>query len=125
MSGESQKNWTTRDGRWKREKQRRTRLRWKRGKHEPAGAARDGTRDKLAGDRVRSQAQAIQTHEQVGKEVRDAIKRIGGILPENIPPAEHIKEVKKRAKTAIPKLTLDEREAGGLLGDAVDKRKDK
>jgi len=83
------------------------------------------TRDKLAGDRVRSQAQAIQTHEQVGKEVRDAIKRIGGTLPENIPPAEHIKEVKKRAKTATPKLTLDQREAGGLLGDAVDKRKDK
>ena len=83
------------------------------------------TRDKLAGDRVRSQAQAIQTHEQVGKEVRDAIKRIGGTLPENIPPAEHIKEVAKRAKTTTPKLTLDEREAGGLLGDAVDKRKDK
>jgi DNA-damage-inducible protein D len=83
------------------------------------------TRDKLAGDRVRSQVQAIQTHEQVGKEVRDAIKRIGGTLPENIPPAEHIKEVAKRAKTATPKLTLDQREAGGLLGDAVDKRKDK
>jgi len=82
-------------------------------------------RDKLARDRVRNQVQAIQTHEQVGKEVRDAIKRIGGTLPENIPPAEHIKEVKKRAKTATPKLTLDEREAGGLLGDAVDKRKDK
>ena len=83
------------------------------------------TRDKLARDRVGSQAHAIQTHEQVGKEVRDAIKRIGGTLPENIPPAEHIKEVEKRVKTATPKLTLDEREAGGLLGDAVDKRKDK
>ncbi len=82
------------------------------------------TRDKLARDRVGSQAHAIQTHEQVGKEVRDAIKRIGGTLPENIPPAEHIKEVEKRVKKAIPKLTLDEREAGGLLGDAVDKRKD-
>ena len=75
------------------------------------------TRDKLARDRVGSQAHAIQTHEQVGKEVRDAIKRIGGTLPENIPPAEHIKVVEKRVKTAIPKLTLDEREADGLLGD--------
>ena len=83
------------------------------------------TRDKLARDRVGSQAHAIQTHEQVGKEVRDAIKRIGGTLPENIPPAEHIKEVEKRVKTAIPKLTLDQHEAGGLLGDAFDKRKDK
>jgi len=65
---------------------------------------------------VRNQAQAIQTHEQVGKEVRDAIKRIGGTLPENIPAAEHIKEVEKRLKDATPKLQLDEREAGGLLG---------
>lgn len=83
------------------------------------------TRDKLARERVHSQSQAIQTHEQVGKEVRDAIKRIGGILPENIPPAEHIKEVEKRVKTSTPKLTLDKREAGGLLGGAMKKpRKD-
>ena len=73
------------------------------------------TRDKLARG-INSQTQAIQTHEQVGKEVRDAIKRIGGTLPENIPPAEHIKEVEKRIKHTTPKLTLDEREAGGLLG---------
>ncbi len=45
------------------------------------------TRDKLAREGVRNQAQAIQTHEKVGKEVRDAIKRIGGALPERIPPA--------------------------------------
>ena len=83
------------------------------------------TRDKLARDGVRNQSHAVQTHENVGKEVRDAIKRIGGTLPENIPPAEHIKQVEKRVKTATPKLTLDEREAGGLLGDATDKRKDK
>ena len=81
------------------------------------------TRDKLTRDGIRGQSQAIQTHENVGKEVRDAIKRIGGTLPENIPPAEHIKEVEKRIKTATPKLTLDEREAGGLLGDAIDKGK--
>ena len=74
------------------------------------------TRDKLARERVANQTQAIRAHEVVGKEVRDAIKRIGGTLPENIPPAEHIKEVEKRLKTATPKLELDEREAGGLLG---------
>lgn len=79
------------------------------------------TRDKLARDGVRNQSQAIQTHEQVGKEVRDAIKRIGGTPPELIPPAEHIKEVEKRLKSATPKLELDEREAGGLLGGAVKK----
>lgn len=69
------------------------------------------------------QQQAIRTHEQVGKEVRDAIKRIGGDLPERISPAEHIKAVEKRVKGAVPKLELDERDAGGLLGDAGDKTK--
>jgi DNA-damage-inducible protein D len=75
------------------------------------------TRDKLARERVSHQAQAIRAHEEVGREVRDAIKRIGGTLPESISPAEHIKEVEKRLKSATPKLQLDEREAGGLLGD--------
>ena len=74
------------------------------------------TRDKLARESIQNQQQAIRTQEQVGQEVRDAIKRIGGTLPESIPPAEHIKEVEKRIKTATPKLELDERDAGGLLG---------
>ena len=75
------------------------------------------TREKLARKRVRDQQQAIQTHQDVGREVRDAIKRIGGTLPENIAPAEHIKAVEKRLKTATPKLELDHRDASGLLGD--------
>jgi DNA-damage-inducible protein D len=82
-------------------------------------------RDKLGHNNIHDQRQAILTHEQVGKEVRDAIKRIGGIPPESIPPAEHIKEVEKRIKTATPKLELGEHDAGGLLGDAGDEKKDK
>lgn len=74
------------------------------------------TRDKLAREGIRDQQQAIRAHEQVGKEVRAAIKRIGGERPENIPAAEHIKEVEKRIKTATPRLELDERDASGLLG---------
>lgn len=79
------------------------------------------TRDKLARERINSQQQAIQTHEAVGKEVRAAIERIGGTLPEQIPPAEHIKEVEKRIKNAVPKMELDEKDAGGLLGDTKHK----
>ncbi len=75
------------------------------------------TRDKLARERINNQQQAIRTHEQVGKEVRAAIERIGGTLPEHIPPAEHIKEVEKRIKNSVPKMELDEKDAGGLLGD--------
>lgn len=75
------------------------------------------TRDKLAREGVRNEHDAIKTHEEVGKEVRDAIRRIGGTLPENIPPAEHIKQVEKRVKGSKPKLKLDKRDAGGLLGE--------
>ena len=73
-------------------------------------------RDKLARENVRTQQRAIQTHEAVGKEVRAAIARIGGTLPEDIPPAEHIKAVEKRVKTATPRLSLAKRDASGLLG---------
>jgi DNA-damage-inducible protein D len=76
------------------------------------------TRDKLTRDDVRDQARAIRTHEGVGREVRDAIRRIGGTLPEEIPPAEHIKKVEKRVKSKPPKLALDQKDAAGLLGAA-------
>lgn len=75
-------------------------------------------REKLARDGVRTEQRAILTHEQVGREVRAAIRRIGGTLPENIPPAEPIKEVEKRLRRARPKLVLDGPDAQGLLGVA-------
>jgi DNA-damage-inducible protein D len=81
------------------------------------------TRDKLAREGIHDQQQAICAHEQVGKEVRTAIERIGGERPENIPSAEHIKDVEKRIKTAMPKLELDARDASGLLGDTAQKKK--
>jgi len=74
------------------------------------------TREKLARERVRDQRQAIQTHQDVGREVRDAIKRIGGTLPENIPPAEPIKEVEQRLRATPPLLELDDKDAKGLAG---------
>ena len=75
------------------------------------------TRDKLARENIRNQRGAINAHESVGKEVREAIRKIGGTLPENIEPAEHIKTVEKRIKSSTPKLSLEQREAAGLLGD--------
>lgn len=80
-------------------------------------------RDKLAREGIHDQQQAIRAHEQVGQEVRAAIERIGGQRPENLPAAEPIKDVEKRLKTAPPKLELDARDAGGLLGDATQKKK--
>lgn len=78
------------------------------------------TRDKLARERIGTQSRAIAAHETVGREVRDAIKRIGGQMPEAIPPAEHIKQVEKRLKGQTPKLQLDDKDAVGLLGKPDD-----
>ena len=68
----------------------------------------------MASRNVTSQSAAIQVHHEVGQEVREAISKIGGTMPEAIPPAEHIKVVKKRIKSAKPKLQLDDRDAKGL-----------
>jgi len=75
------------------------------------------TREKLAREGIKAEGAAIRTHLTVGKEVREAILRIGGTLPEQIAPAEPIKDVEKRIKTAVPKLDLGEKDANGLLGD--------
>lgn len=73
-------------------------------------------RDKLAREGVRDQGRAIETHRKVGKEVRDAIVRIGGTLPENISPAEHIQNVQKRLAAAPKELRLEEKNGKGLAG---------
>lgn len=74
------------------------------------------TRDKLARERVRSERGAIDTSHSVGREVRAAIARIGGTMPEDIPADEHIKHVEKRVKAVQPRVALDGPEAGGLMG---------
>jgi DNA-damage-inducible protein D len=73
------------------------------------------TQDKLKRDNVKNQRDAIETHEIVGKGVRSLIEELGGTLPENIPPAEHIKKVEKRLKKAKPCLTLEPKDASGIV----------
>jgi DNA-damage-inducible protein D len=79
-------------------------------------------REKLARERIQGERRAIEAHEQVGREVRKAIKKIGGTMPEQIPAAEPIKEVRKRLKKTEPKLELDGEHARGLLGDGDPKQ---
>jgi len=74
------------------------------------------TREKLAKEGIKGQQRAIDTHRQVGKEVRQAIQRIGGTMPESLPPAEPIKQVQKRLKESTPHLELDGPDAKGLSG---------
>jgi DNA-damage-inducible protein D len=74
------------------------------------------TREKLAKEGIQGQKRAIDTHRQVGKEVREAIRRIGGTMPEKLPPTEDIKQVQKRLKDSPPPLQLDGPNAKGLTG---------
>ncbi|MFO0790184.1 MAG: DNA damage-inducible protein D [Pirellulales bacterium] len=67
-----------------------------------------------------NEQQAIVINEKVGREVRDAIRRIGGTMPENLPAAEHIKETKKRLKKATPKIELEKSDAIGLVAAPPD-----
>ncbi|MGA7460652.1 MAG: DNA damage-inducible protein D [Candidatus Korobacteraceae bacterium] len=67
------------------------------------------TQQKLERGRVQGEVSAMRVHEEVGTEVREAIKRIGGVLPEDLPIEEPIQQVKKKlAKSA---------KAGKLLTD--------
>ena len=56
------------------------------------------TNDKLKQDDIKTQKDAEHVHFVIWGKVRKAIKDIGWELPENIPPTEHIKEVKKSIK---------------------------
>lgn len=51
------------------------------------------TEEKLRIDRIKGEQNAIATHEVVGKRVRQAIKDIGGTLPEDMPTEPSIKKL--------------------------------
>jgi DNA-damage-inducible protein D len=78
------------------------------------------TREKLKLENIKNQREAMEVHEAVGKEVRAAIVKIGVALPENIPAAEPIKNVKKRLKTSKSILTLEPKDAIGLISSDND-----
>lgn len=73
------------------------------------------TEEKLRKDEVRDASHATSVHYSVGREVRTAIEKIGGTMPEDLPtPSKSIQQIEKeqmarlneRAKAG--KLTLDE-----------------
>jgi len=64
------------------------------------------TEAKLKRENVRGEAQAIAVHRKVGEEVRGAIRRVGGVLPEHLPKEEHIKKLisaRKKSQKALKK----------------------
>jgi DNA-damage-inducible protein D len=51
------------------------------------------TEQKLERDRINTERLAIDTHRNVGREVREAIKRINGTMPELLPAEPDIKKL--------------------------------
>lgn len=56
------------------------------------------TDEKIKKDRIQGDRAASHTHFMVGGKVRQTIKDIGGVLPEQLPAEKYIKEVKKELK---------------------------
>jgi len=56
------------------------------------------TNEKINKDNIDGEYRASQTHFMVGGKVRQTIKDIGGVLPEDLSAEKHIKEVKKDIK---------------------------
>lgn len=53
---------------------------------------------RITNDRITGQQVACETHYEVGKEVRDVMKRTGKTMPENLPPEESIKKIEREQK---------------------------
>lgn len=57
------------------------------------------TEQKLVKEHIKGEDNANHTHYKVGREVRNAIKRIGGTMPEDLPtPEKSLKELKKEKR---------------------------
>lgn len=59
------------------------------------------TDEKIEKDNIRGDEQASKTHFMVGGRVRQTIKDIGGTMPENLLPEQHIRELKNRKKKLL------------------------
>lgn len=56
------------------------------------------TEEKLRRENIKGKHNANQTHFEVGKKVRKTIQELGGTMPENLPVADSIKKLEKKAK---------------------------
>ncbi len=59
------------------------------------------TEEKLKRDNIQGKSAANKTHYEVGQKVRQAIKDIGGSMPETLPVEDDIKKVSRRINKAL------------------------
>jgi DNA-damage-inducible protein D len=57
---------------------------------------------KIRRENIQGEQQAIDAHAKVGREVRDAISRLGNTMPENLPSEPPIREIEKSLGPALP-----------------------
>ena len=57
---------------------------------------------RLTREKIRGQHTATTVHHEVGKEVRAAIRKIGGTMPEDLPAEESVKTLKAKRKRLPP-----------------------
>ena len=61
------------------------------------------TEQKLIRERVVGERSAINTHNEVGSQVRATIRKIGGTMPEDLPAAPSIKKLAAKKAKGLPK----------------------
>ncbi len=57
--------------------------------------------EKIRKEKIKGKNNANNAHFQVGREVREAIRRIGGTMPEELPSVESIKKVESKRKKLL------------------------
>lgn len=66
------------------------------------------TEEKLRKENIQGAQRAYRTHYEVGRQVRDAMLKISGIAPEDLPAVDSIRSAEKRLKAAPQAGDLDE-----------------
>src|SRR6266571_927237 len=62
------------------------------------------TEQKIVREKITGEPNAINTHRAVGAEVRATINKLGGTMPENLPPEQSLKKLtSKRQSAKLPK----------------------
>ena len=64
------------------------------------------TEEKLRQEKILGKARANQVHFEVGRQVRDAMLKISGVAPEDLPVVENIKKAEKRLENDAPQGQL-------------------
>lgn len=59
------------------------------------------TEQKLVREKIVGETNAIKTHKAVGEEIRSTIEKLGGTMPEDLPPEPSLKKLSAAKKTSL------------------------